>query len=63
MAREALMKDRTAAKNRGKVLMLSLLKRQNAQRLEQIERQIMTIEAAIFQIVEADSVSPIAWPS
>src|SRR5580692_6623788 len=54
MAREALMKDRTAAKNRGKVLMLSLLKRQNAQRLEQIERQIMTIEAAIFQIVEAD---------
>jgi transposase len=54
IAREALMKDRTAAKNRGKVLMLSLLKRQNAQRLEQIERQIMTIEAAIFQIVEAD---------
>ena len=54
IAREALMKDRTAAKNRGKVLMLSLLKRQNAQRLEQIERQIMTIEAAIFQIVKAD---------
>jgi len=30
------------------------LKRQNAQRLKQIERQIMTIEAAILQIVEAD---------
>ena len=54
IAREALMKDRTAAKNRGKVLMLSLLKRQNAQRLEQIERQIMTIEAAMSQIVKAD---------
>ena len=48
------MKDRTAAKNRGKVLTLSLLKRQNSQRLEQIERQIMTIEAAIIQIDEAD---------
>ena len=40
VAREALVKDRTAAKNRGKVLTLSLLKRQNAQRLEQIDRQI-----------------------
>ena len=34
---------------------LSLLKRQNAQRLEQIDRQIMMIEAAILlQLVEAD---------
>ena len=40
VAREALVKDRTAAKNRGKVLTLSLLKRQNTQRLEQIDRQI-----------------------
>jgi hypothetical protein len=39
------VKDRTAAKNRGKVLTLSLLKRQNAQRLEQIDRQIATVEA------------------
>src|SRR5271168_3933552 len=45
-AREALVKDRTAAKNRAKTLMLSLLKRQNAQRLDQIERQIQAIEAA-----------------
>jgi transposase len=53
--REALVKDRTAAKNRGKALTLSLLKRQNAQRLEQIDRQIATLEAAILQIVEADA--------
>ena len=55
LAREALRKDRTAAKNRGKALTLSLLKRQNAQRLEQIDRQIATVEAAILQIVEADA--------
>src|SRR3984957_10935960 len=35
VAREALVKDRTAARNRGKALTLSRLKRQNAQRLEQ----------------------------
>jgi len=54
VAREALVKDRTAARNRGKALTLSLLKRQNAQRLEQIDRQIATVEAAILQLVEAD---------
>src|SRR5277367_2578770 len=55
IAREALVKDRTAARNRGRVLTLPLLKRQNAQRLEQIDRQITTVEAAILQIVEADA--------
>jgi len=55
IAREALVKDRTAAKNREKVLTLSLLKRQNAQRLEQIDRQIATVEAAILEIVHADA--------
>ncbi len=55
VAREALVKDRTAAKNRGKALTLSLLKRQNAQRLEQIDRQIATVEAAILQIIEANA--------
>ena len=54
LAREALVKDRTAARNRGKVLTLPLLKRQNAQRLEQIERQIEAIEAAMLDIVQAD---------
>jgi transposase len=38
VAREALVKDRTAAKNRQKQLTLALLKRQNTQRLTQIER-------------------------
>ena len=54
VARKALVKDRTAAKNCGKALTLSLLKRQNAQRLEQIDRQIATVEAAILQIIEAN---------
>lgn len=55
LAREALVKDRTAAKNRAKALTVSLLKRHNAQRLEQIERQIAAIEAAITTIVAADA--------
>ena len=55
VAREALVTDRTAAKNRGKALTLSLLKRQNAQRLEPIDRQIATVETAILGIVEADA--------
>src|SRR5271170_6776977 len=54
LAREALVKDRTAAKNRGKVLAAPLLKRQNAQRLEQIKRQITAIEATILEQVQAD---------
>jgi transposase len=54
LAREALVKDRTAAKNRAKVLTASLLKRHNAQRLEQIKRQITAIEAAILEQVQAD---------
>jgi transposase len=63
LAREVVVKDRTAARNRGKALTLSPLKRQNAQRLEQIDRQIVTVEAAILQIVEATRASPIASPS
>ena len=54
LACEALVKDRTAAKNRRKILTAPLLKRQNAQRLEQIKRQIAAIEAAILEQVEAD---------
>ncbi|HEY6520960.1 MAG TPA: transposase, partial [Roseiarcus sp.] len=45
---------RTIAKNRGKVLAASMLKRHNAQRLEQIKRQITAIEAAILEQVQAD---------
>jgi hypothetical protein len=54
LAREALVNDRTAAKNRGKVLAAPSLKRQNAQRLEQIKRQITAIEATIHEQVQAD---------
>jgi transposase len=54
LAREALVKDRTAAKNRGKVLAAPVLKRHSAQRLEQIKRQITAIEAAILEQVQAD---------
>jgi transposase len=53
LAREALVKDRTAAKNRGAGLTLSLLKRQTAQHLEQIERQIATIKTAMQELVQA----------
>jgi transposase len=60
IAREALVKDRTAARNRQKHLTVSLLKRQSAQRLEQIDRQIRTIETAILEIIEGDAISHIA---
>lgn len=46
-ARQALVKDRTAARNREKTLTLPLLKRQNTQRLRQINAQIAAIEAEI----------------
>jgi transposase len=54
IAREALVKDRTA-KNRAKIRTLALLKRQNAQRLDQFERQIAAIDAAILAFIEADA--------
>ena len=54
-ARDALIKDRTAAKNRAKALTLSLLKKQNGQRLEQIERQIAALDAEILALIEADT--------
>jgi transposase len=54
MAREALVKNRTAAKNRAKTLTLALLKRHNAEQLRQIERQIAAIEAEIIALIKAD---------
>jgi transposase len=54
MAREALVKDRTAAKNRAKTLVLPLLKRCNAERMRQIERQMQAIEAEIMAHIQAD---------
>ena len=48
----------------GKALTLSLLKRQNAQRLEQIDRKLATVEAAILQHCRSKrGLGPIASPS
>jgi transposase len=54
MAREALVKNRTAAKNRAKTLTLAILKRHNAEQLRQIERQIAAIETEIMARIKAD---------
>jgi transposase len=54
LARQALVKDRTAAKNREKILTLPLLKRQNRKRQQQIEAQIAAIEADIEARIAAD---------
>jgi len=52
-ARAALIKDRTAARNRAKTLTLAVLKRHNDQRLRQIERQRAAIEAEIETRIKA----------
>lgn len=54
LARRALIKDRTAAKNRSKHLGLPLLRRQNAQRLRQIESQLVAIDAALEALIQED---------
>jgi transposase len=56
VARRALVKDRTAARNRAKNLSLALLKRQNTERLKQIERGIEAIDAEIVRRIEADQI-------
>ena len=55
LARRALVKDRTAAKNRSKHLSISLLKRQNAQRLHQIEAQLRAIDAAVVALLKKET--------
>jgi transposase len=54
MAREALVKNRTAAKNRAKNLNLPILRRHNAAQLRQIERQMTAIETEIMALIKAD---------
>jgi len=56
VARQALVKDRTAAKNRARNVSLALLKSQSAERLKQIERAIEAIDAEIVRRIEADDV-------
>jgi transposase len=53
-ARQALIKDRTAAKNRAKSLRVPLLRRQNAQRLKQIDRQLAALDREIAARINAD---------
>lgn len=55
IARQALVKDRTAAKNRSKSISLPLLKRQNSLRLTHIERDIAAVDAAICEVIKADA--------
>jgi transposase len=54
IARLALVKDRTAAKNREHACRSPLLKRHTAQRLAQIDRQIEAIDAALKACLESD---------
>lgn len=54
VARDALVRSRTRARNRAKILSLSLLKRQNQARLRQIERQIAAIDKEILARINAD---------
>ncbi|MER8596265.1 transposase [Mesorhizobium sp. M1182] len=54
MAREALVKNRTAARNRAKALTLPILKRHNAQQLRQIERQMAAVEKEITALIQSD---------
>lgn len=54
MARLALIKDRTAARNRGKSRTQPLLKRHDAARLKQIEAQLLQVDQAIMALIAAD---------
>jgi len=54
IARQALVRDRVAAQNRAHTRRSPLLKRQAANRLSQIERQIAAIDAALIAQIEAD---------
>ena len=54
VARGALVKDRTAALNRAKSRTLPLLRRQGADRLKQIRRQIAELDAEILRRIRAD---------
>ena len=53
-ARDGLVRDRTALKNRQKNLTVALLKRQCAQRLDQIARHIAALDAEIATVIAAD---------
>ena len=54
LAREALIKDRTAARNRSSTLSQTILKRHNEQRLKQIERHLKALESECLAIIASD---------
>jgi transposase len=55
LARAALVKDRTAAKNRAKAITLPLLEKQNKKRLAEIGVKIEEIDAAIEKLINDDA--------
>ncbi len=54
IARQALIKDRTAAKNRSKSLSMPMLNKQNTSRLRQIERDLAAIETQMLALINGD---------
>jgi transposase len=55
LARQALIKDRTAALNRQKIVRSSLVRRQLAQRLRQIAHQLAALEAHLLSLCQGDA--------
>ena len=55
LARAALLKDRTAAKNRAKAITLPLLEKQNKKRLAEIDVKVEEIDAAIEKLILDDA--------
>ena len=55
LARAALVKDRTAAKNRAKAITLPLLEKQNKRRIAEIDVKIEEIDAAIEKLIKDDA--------
>ncbi len=53
-ARQALIKDRTAAKARAQTASVPLLKAQFSKRLKQIERDLAQVDAAILSVIAQD---------
>ena len=53
-ARQALIKDRTAAKARAQTATVPLLKAQFSKRLKQIERDLVQVDAAILSVIAQD---------
>lgn len=56
VAREALVKDRTAAKNRARMISLRLLERQSKARLDHIDEQLAAVDHAISELIASDPI-------